>query len=250
VNVATDRRIVGFDRKIQLDWLDATADWAAEGLPSAAIRSNLSQFLQDKVAGSGRRGAREKTITVLTHIWANVPNSIKPLRDEALSLIENRSGLARLPLHWGMALATYPFFGDVASMTGRLIGLQGTAALSQITRRMTEAWGDRGIVLRATRHVVRTMVLWGVMQETVDPGVYRGSERLTVKNRDGLGTWLVRARVVDPRYRPVALTALLESPALFPYRLIVSRQDLASHPSLELERQGMDGEVVVGKGDR
>ena len=34
----TTRRIIGFDRKIRLSWLDATAEWIAQGLSVAQIR--------------------------------------------------------------------------------------------------------------------------------------------------------------------------------------------------------------------
>ena len=51
MTVGTRRRTIGFDRKIQLNWLDATADWAAQGLPVADIRTSLEQLLDGKVAG-------------------------------------------------------------------------------------------------------------------------------------------------------------------------------------------------------
>ena len=34
-----EHKIIGFDRKIRLSWLDATADWAAQGLSAAAIQN-------------------------------------------------------------------------------------------------------------------------------------------------------------------------------------------------------------------
>ena len=48
-----ERRIIGFDRKIALSWLDATADWAAQGLSAAEIRQRLDRLLAGQVAGAG-----------------------------------------------------------------------------------------------------------------------------------------------------------------------------------------------------
>ena len=61
------RRIIGFDRKIALSWLDATADWAAQGLAPAAIRQRLGRLLDGQVAGAGLT-ARGKTMTVLLRV--------------------------------------------------------------------------------------------------------------------------------------------------------------------------------------
>ena len=116
-----EHKIIGFDRKIRLSWLDATADWAAQGLPAAAIRTRLDRLLDGQVAGNGPHSARGKNMTVLMHVWVLVPRTLVQLRNEGLNLLDNRFGRDRLPLHWGMCLATYPFFRDVAATTGRLL---------------------------------------------------------------------------------------------------------------------------------
>ena len=118
-------KLVGFDRKIHLSWLDATADWASQGLPAAEIRKRLDRLLDGQVAGIGSHSARGKTMTVLMHVWVLVPDTLVPLRDDGLLLLRDRGEDSRLPLHWGMCLAGYPFFRDVAATTGRLLSLQG-----------------------------------------------------------------------------------------------------------------------------
>lgn len=138
----TTRRIIGFDRKVRLSWLDATAEWTAQGLSAAETRAQVARLLDGQVAGDGPHSARGKTMTVLLHVWMAVPDVVVPLRDDALTLLCGRTGRGRLPLHWGMCLATYPFFRDVAATTGRLLALQGEAALSQIVRRIAESWAS------------------------------------------------------------------------------------------------------------
>ena len=154
----TTRRIIGFDRKIRLSWLDATVEWTIQGLSAAEIRAQLERLLDGQVVGDGPHSARGKTMTVLMHVWMAVPDVAVPLRDDALVLLRGRSGRDRLPLHWGMCLATYPFFRDVAATTGRLLNLQGEAALPQIVRRMSESWGGGAEHAHACRATSRPVV--------------------------------------------------------------------------------------------
>ncbi len=245
--MGTKRTIIGFDRKIQLNWLDATADWAAQGLSDADIRTRLEQLLEGTVAGDGPRSARDKTMTVLLHIWVLVPESLVPLRDDGLARLRTRSGRDRLPLHWGMCLATYPFFRDVAATTGRLLSLQGTAALSQIVRRMTESWGERSTSIRAVRRVVRSFVEWGVLAETDERGVFSPAPKITVPDSEGVGPWLLEAGISNCDRQALPFRSLVGAASFFPLELKLSPRDIGSSPRLEVYRQGLDEDVVMLK---
>ena len=243
--VSTKRRTIGFDRKIQLDWLDATADWAAQGLSIADVRTRLEQLLEGKVAGDGPHSARGKTMTVLLHIWVRVPDTLVPLRDDGLTLLRDRSGQERLPLHWGMCVATYALFRDVAATTGRLLRLQGTAALSQITRRMTETWGDRSTIVRATQRVIRSMVLWEALRETQERGVFAAGPPIEISRGDKLGPWMIEAAIAGSDHEGRPLRSLLTSSFFFPFRLNISLRELALRHRLEVHRQGLDEDMVT-----
>ena len=212
-----ERRIIGFDRKIALSWLDATADWAAQGLAPAEIRKRLGRLLDGQVAGAGWHSARGKTMTVLLHVWVLTPAALAPLRGGGLDLLRGSAGRDRLPVHWGMCLAVYPFFHDVAATTGRLLTLQGRAALSQIVRRVTEAWGTRSTVTRAAQRIVRSGVDWGVLAETGERGVYAPAPKTTVRDDGSAGAWLreagsaASARAGHPHHR------LANLPAFYPF---------------------------------
>jgi len=247
VIVSTKRRTIGFDRKIQLDWLDATADWAAQGLSVVDIRERLEQLLEGKVAGTGPHSARGKTMTVLLHIWVLVPDALVPLRDDGFSLLRDRSGRDRLPLHWGMCMATYPFFRDVAATTGRLLSLQGTVALSQVVRRMTESWGERSTLIRATQRLVRSFVEWGVLVETDERGIFASAPKFTVAHGNGLGPWLLEAGISNCERQARPFRSLVGAASFFPLNLKLSPRDVVSSPRLEVYRQGLDEDVVMLK---
>ena len=238
----SEDQIVGFDRKIRLEWLDATAAWTAEGCPVGEIRSRLHDLLDGSVAGVK---ARANTVTVLVHVWVQVPAGLEPLRDEGLALLNDRRKRDRLPLHWGMCMATYPFFRSVASAVGRLTAVQGTASLSQITRRVTQRWGERSTVTRAVQRVVRSLVLWGVLTEEDDRGVFAQAAKLRLQGADSAGAWLLEAALAEFGGAPRPLDALRNDAALFPFSLEVPAKKLAARPGLEIHRQGLDKDMIL-----
>ncbi len=237
-------KLVGFDRKIHLSWLDATADWASQGLPAADIRKRLDRLLDGQVAGIGSHSARGKTMTVLMHLWVLVPERLVPLRDDGLLLLRDRGEDRRLPLHWGMCLAGYPFFRDVASTTGRLLSLQGSVALSQIVRRMTESWGTRSTVTRAVQRIVRSFVAWGVVVETGEQGIFAPAPRIAVHDPE-VGAWLLEAGIADTARQEHPLHSLVGSVSFYPFDIKLSVRDVTRRPALEVYHQALDGSVVT-----
>jgi hypothetical protein len=243
--VGPKRKPIGFDRKIQLDWLDATADWAAQGLSLEDIRKRLEQLLKGKVSGAGPHSARGKTMTVLLHIWVRVPAALGPLRDDGLAMLRDRSGRDRLPLHWGMCVATYPFFRDVAETTGRLLALQGSTALSQIVRRMAESWGDRSTLTRAVQRVVRSFVEWGVLVPTDERGIFAPTRKMLVADRRGVSPWLVEAGLSNCERQARPFRTLVGNAWNFPFDLKLSPRDIGNSSRLAIFRQGLDEDIVT-----
>ena len=240
-----EHKTIGFDRKIRLSWLDATADWAAQGLSAVAIRTRLDRLLDGEVAGKGPHSARGKNMTVLMHVWVLVPETLVQLRNEALNLLDARSCRERLPLHWGMCLATYPFFRDVTETTGRLLALQGRAALSQIVRRTTESWGSRSTVARATQRVVRSFVAWDVLGETHERGVFVPATKAEVTD-SAVAAWLLEAGLVNSDQREQPLSGLTNAAFFFPFNLRTSHRAIGHRPTLQLHHR-IDGVVVTPK---
>ena len=243
----TKRRVIGFDRKIELNWLDATVDLAAQEIPVAEIRTRLAKLLDGQVAGHGPHSARGKTITVLLHIWAPDLERLISLRQDGLALIQNAVGPGRLAVHWGMCLAAYPFFGDVAAITGRLLSLQQSVALSQVTRRVAESWGTRSTVLRAAQRVVRSFVDWGVLQDTGHRGTFEARRSFTVSNEHGAATWLLEAAILGGGGSARPLASVVRHPMFFPFAITISARDLDGSLRLELHHQGADEDIVTLK---
>lgn len=230
------RRPIGFDRKIEIEWLDAIAAQAAAGVSAEEAREYVWRLLAGIVAGETTHDARGKTLTVLSRIWLFVPKDARDLRENALKLFSGTSPSNRLPIHWAMTMAAYPFFLHVAENVGKLVRMNGEATLSQIVRRMLDAWGDRSTLPRATQRVLRSMVQWGVLHDSGSRGQYVLSEA-RIKVDDDTAELLIIG-LLWGLGRGVPTQQLLSHPALFPYDIRLSSNKMSRSPRFQLHRQG------------
>jgi len=234
-------RFIGFDRKLQLGWLDATVGCCQESPDPGVVAGHLRQRLESKVAGTE---ARRKTITVLLRIWVNVPAKDGRLRDEALQLAAQVSPEERLWLHWGMSLLAYPFFRDVAATAGQLSRLQGVFSQAQVQRRMIESWGQRTTLQRAVRRLLRTFIDWDVLQETDARGSYDVAPPRQTENR-ALALWFLDCALRAHQSEQVLLRELGQLAYTFPFDLLPFVNDLRRSDRFEITRQGLDLEMVA-----
>jgi hypothetical protein len=236
---------IGLDRILRVEWLDATAHWVKESFLKDEIRPKLDKLLESFLANTGTRGSRDKTITALMKIWVNVPQHLRPLRDDGLRLLDILDTKQKIAVHWGMCIAVYPFFRDIATVTGRLINVQGTAVMAQITRRMVESWGERSTLIRATQRVVRTFVYFGALQETDRKGVYKAANKIKLDNFNELTTWLIESYILSNGNKMKSLQEVLNHPAFFPFEMHLTAWDIPKDSRIEIHRHGLDESMVV-----
>mgnify|MGYP003585565128 FL=1 len=229
-------RKIGFDRRLELDWLDATAGRLAAGATPQQTRTAVYRLLEGVLSGDTSHSARGKTLTVLSAIWLNIPGAIEPLRGEVLARFNEVTPDERLALHWTMILAAYPFFLDVAAQTGKLLSLNGDCTFAQIHRRMMDRWGERSTLTRAVQRVLRSMVGWGALQEGASAGDYQPlPQRLPVAEAT---TALLLEGLLQAEGHGLALDSLTGHPALFPFDLHLNPLALRRQSRLRVHRQG------------
>jgi len=233
---AGETATVGFDRRIDIEWLDAAAARVAEGHSPADIREFLWGFLDGVVGGDTARSARGKTLTVLMRIWVTVPPDAEPLRAGAIRRICSASADERLAMHWAMSIACYPFFAEVAAHVGKLLALNGHVNLARVVRRMTEVWGDRSTLPRAVRRILRSVVQWGALQEGDKKGVFVPPAR-RIMLAEGLAELIVRAVLVS-HGRGMGLAQVTSHSALFPFDVQLNASSARKSDQLRVLRQG------------
>lgn len=239
---------IGIDRLIRLQWLEDAAHLLLSRNDPTLIKQRLEETLSATFPNSSTatRGSLSKTVTVIMNTWVKVPARLIPFRDNGLELLSRLEHDLSLPIHWGMLMAVYPFWGAVAIQSGRLLRLQGDIGASEVQRRMREQYGERETVARRARYVLRAFVDWKVLQETSAPGVY--AQGLTFKIDDKkLTAWLIEASLLAKSSGSASLQEMLNSTALFPFRLqpISAEQLLSNAQRLESFRHGLNEDLVM-----
>src|SRR5215216_2604962 len=112
------RKLLGFDQRVRLEWLEAAAGYAAGGKSYDETRDALLDLLDGVVGGRRYASARSKTVTVLCRVWGGIVPGTEGLRSRAIELLPRVDAAERVVLHWAMSLAAYPFFADVALIVG------------------------------------------------------------------------------------------------------------------------------------
>jgi hypothetical protein len=239
---------VGFSQRVRLEWLEKTANLILAGNDKQSINDALQGILENKVSigGSAVRGNREKIITILMKVWLTTPSELEPLRDASLELLKVIPRSNHLAIHWGMVMAVYPFWADVATQTGRLLRIQGSAAAAHVQRRVREQYGERETVSRAARRVLRSYLDWDVLEEIGEKGIYIAGTPLLIED-PRLTTLLLEASLRARGTDSATLKDLSDSPSLFPFQFEQFRAESlpATSSGLDIIRQGMDEDLVV-----
>lgn len=241
------RPAIGFTQRIELEWLEWTAQMALAGLSDDDIYAELQNRLRPIVSvdGHDNRSNRGKVVGILLKTWVKTAEELRPFRDEGLEFLAKSPLECHLPIHWGMILATYPFFGVVVDAIGRLLQLQETVTFAQVGRRVKEKYGERESIHRATQRVFYGMQEWGILHKTNERMIFIGAEPITISSVH-VSAWLAEAAMITTGAQSIPLQFAKKTPALFPFSLPEPRME--GNNRLELFRQGLDNDVIVRVG--
>jgi hypothetical protein len=239
----TRRKTIGFDRRLALDWLEATASRVAAGDSLEDLRAGMWEYLEGKVSGDKYNSDRGKSMTVLTRIWGKVPPAVEPLKSRAVAAFQTSKARDHLALHWSMAIASYPVFSDVAATAGRLLTLQDSFSLAQLTNRMVAQWSERPVLVKSTQRIIRSLVDWGALADTQTRGVYGQAPKPLPVSRE-IALLLCEALLLDNEHHSLPANQLLDHPALFPFTHSLTMADLREESIFDVHRQGIDSDMI------
>jgi hypothetical protein len=230
---------IGFDRFIPLEWAAAALRVRAD----LGTLDDLNALLDAAELGVA---ARKKTRTVLNRLWLEPRPELADFAERGVAIFKADPSISISALSWGMAIATYPFFGKVADLVGRLSALQGDCASAEVHRRMSETYGEREGTYRMTNMVLQSQASWGAI-ERVENGKRLVRLKPIVVSDVQTVAWLVEAVL---RYvgKAVSVPALSSQAVLYPFVLDQPLGYLVSKsPKLVVHSQGPSSQVVALK---
>jgi len=228
---------IGFDRFIQIDW-------ATTALNVRIGTSSLDDLNALLDSAGLTLAAKKKTRTVLNRLWLEPRPEMADFVARAIDIYKSQPDISVAVLCWGIAIATYPFFGKVAELAGRLTALQGDCAAAEIHRRMSETYGEREGTRRMTNMVIQTQASWGAL-ERVEKGkrVIR-LPQMNISN-EALTAWLIEAAVRCVG-KPLSVPGLQSLAVLFPFAFTQPLAYVISNSStLELRSEGSSNQFVA-----
>jgi len=240
---------IGIKQVVRPEWYDFALDLLIDGASPKEIRVKLDEYVSERLqsGGYGDRGEQTytKAVTQIMKSWVTPHKDLVGFRDDALRLSTGLGRGMRLPLHWAVTSAAYPFWHRVAEQVGRLLNLQDSICQNQIRRRCYEVFGERTTVERSSRRVIRSFVEWGVLNDSSTKGCYEQVKPVIIADQS-LGVLLCEAALHASRDGKAALGLLLNSPAFFPFRLPVVTGDVVAlqRGRIAVDRYGLDDEML------
>lgn len=232
------KKPVGFDQKVLLHHLDFTANHTKENSRSDMYEL-LDGYLRNDITGAK---SRKNAVTMLMKIWYLVDEEMRPVRDKLLDVFSSFTKEERLLVHWGMTLAAYPFFKDVAQEFGKLFRLQDEVKSVEIGKRIKEAYGDRRRVEVATSAVIMSMKAWGILLPNKNRS-YRLHPKIQVENPDLQG-FIIQTLLQVLENTSLQLDIAQNHSLFFPFSYELNVLELRQKSDLSLYRQGIDTFVV------
>jgi hypothetical protein len=235
-------KAIGFRRNIYLEWMDAPAATYAAGDGAAALRAHLDPIVAHKVASAENRGY---ALTILANIWLYGGERYPQLHAAALNLY----AAAAVPddrrwLHYGMAMAAYPFFQQTVRAIGRQVLRKDTFALSEIKSAMIADRGHPGGVAMAAERVVFSLRDWGLLSAGGRKGVLAPPAPRLATADLGLQAWLLALALNVHSGEELPYLDLIRLPELYPFGFTVTLDDLRRHPWVGVQRQGVGLDMV------
>lgn len=176
------------DRALTPELLDVALRVATEHGDAPDARQLLSVALRDYVTP---QEAANKTKKLLTRVWVVPP---EPAQAMIRWAIDNQGEFTDTrALHFGALLATYPFFGRIASTVGRQIHLDGAVDRRAIRTFARSTFGERAFVDAGASKSLATLRNLGVLGGSKD-GPYRIETPLAVPA--SFSAWFLHALIL------------------------------------------------------
>lgn len=231
--------LVGFDRYVEKAWMDQVAKLVIDGNDLNEVNEKLDEYLLFSISGET---SRRKTKNILTATWAKLLPGEDVYKQQAAGLFAKADKPERLLIHYGMSVATYPFFMALSKILGRLFKLQDEVTNVEFYRRVIETVGDRDSIKRATARYLQSLIEWGVLEQSGKAAVKQTAKIQVVGSE--LTTWLYASVLFSSDRDKLSIDDITSDPCWFPFEIHHGYFNAGESEIIEVVHQGV-GSILV-----
>ncbi len=234
-------KIVGFDRTIQLNWIESAVEMLLQEKTPDEIWVDLDNIIKSVLNGVD---ARRKCKTVIFRTWIKVPDKEKAFRDEALKLIQRAQPLERLAIHWGMCCIAYPYFRDINGIIGKMLKFQDEIDSQQLIRRAVEIYGERETVIRSTQRLIATLRNWQVIDDNEEKAIISRKNQVKIGLSDRIQSWVIESMLRASEEQSMPASLIKQHSSYYPFEINPQAAILNLNPRLEASKLAGIEDVV------
>jgi hypothetical protein len=227
---------IGFNRTIFLHWLDAASELRAQTSELAPLRDGIKETVGKDITGID---AIRKSVDVVVNIWHKSAEVDSALHAQALEFLPQISVSERVWLHYGLTLVYYPFFRQTAAILGQFARTGEPITRQAVKGRLAREIGHLGSLNRASERIVASLVDWGALAYQKKGNVYLPQLQAFKVDKLDVQIWLLACALSAHPSDQLPFPDLIRLPELFPFRLIVTMDDLRRTKKLDSQNQGM-----------
>ena len=231
---------IGFDRYIERAWLEQISRWVAQGKNRDELHQLVDEYLAPFINGTA---SLRKTKNVLFGVWVNISDESELFKKQAIHFLNNCPNDERLAIHWGLSIASYPFFASLTRLIGRLLRLQDDIISKELVRRSVELHGDTESVRRATKRLLQSFGEWSVLIPE-SKSLFHSPEKIKINNPD-LATWLLSSVFFSNGRDRITTDEIISDPAWFPFEIPQSSFQINQSSLLEIVHQTASDTIVA-----
>jgi hypothetical protein len=234
--------LIGFDRYVEKSWMDKAASLVVGGNNLNDINEQIDKYLLPSITGET---SRRKTKNILTATWVKSLVGESAYKQEAVALFSSANSQERLAIHYGMSIATYPFFMSLSKILGRLFKLQDEVSNTEFYRRVIETLGDRESIKRAAARYLQSLIEWGVLEQSAKAVVKPGVKIQVVD--PAVTTWLYAAILFSSDRDRLSIDDMISDPCWFPFEMPHGCFNVNESGVVEVVHQGIGNTLIALK---
>ena len=231
---------IGFDRYIERQWIDQMAKWVVQGKDREELHTLTDDYLSPYIKGET---SLRKTKNVLFGCWVNETQENKKYKQQAIELWKQVKPEERLIIHWGLAMASYPYFASVTRQIGRLNRLQGDIHSKELQKRVVEIHGDTESVRRAASRLLQSLTQWGVLEQLSTSTFHVKSGLISTDRK--LLSWLAVSPLLCSDRARLDVAEIYSDPAFFPFIIDNQLMKPETNEIVKVVHQGMSETVIA-----